>query len=111
MMTAHAQPVKQRRTLWSAEELAAMKDPAFKPGKYGAVDAEVMWRLLPSTTLKRAHSVNYKKGCPVHGQNRRRYSWTLDPINHPGQVRCAKGGEWYPPDPKRSAERWGIRKR
>jgi len=61
---------------------------------------EQLWGLMPSTTIKRALDPNEVKGCPVHGQEVRRfhsyYPWRFDCINRPYKVQCPVGGEWYP---------------
>ena len=95
---SHAGPVKNRRTLWSGAELTKLRNaPGEAPrSRYEDLEDEALWNLMVSTTHKRTHCVNWLKGCPVHGRIRRRYMWKLDPVNHPGQVQCPLGGEWYP---------------
>lgn len=68
--------------------------------EYAALDDERIWLLQPTTRLPRVLPVETQALCPVHGDAVRRYNafhpWRIDPIEHPYQVRCPVGGEWYP---------------
>lgn len=62
---------------------------------------EKIWSLQPPTSIPRL--ICPKDGanlCPVHGEEIRKFNafnaWRIDPINHPYQVQCPVGGEWYP---------------
>ena len=95
---ANAGPVRNRHVLWSEAELTTLRN---MPGEiihsqYERLDDEALWNLMLSTTTKRTHSVNWPKGCPLHGKILHRYAWKLDPIEHPRQVQCPLGKEWYP---------------
>jgi len=62
---------------------------------------EVIWNLQPPTTIPRAvFPKECSNLCPVHGAEMRKFdaynAWRIDPIQHPYQVQCPVGGEWYP---------------
>ena len=63
---------------------------------------EFIWLLQPTTTIPRTYDIGKhpRAVCPVHGDAVKKYGsfnpWSIDPINHPYQIRCPVGGEWYP---------------
>src|SRR5262249_3634120 len=66
---------------------------------YASRSDEEIWRLMPSSRIPRADRVTDQgKGCPVHGRRiaDAAVPWRLDPFDHPYQLQCAVGGEWYP---------------
>ncbi|MFW5869125.1 MAG: heparinase II/III domain-containing protein, partial [Armatimonadota bacterium] len=68
--------------------------------EYAAQSDEFMWELQPPTTIPRIYPHEARSECPVHGTEIRRHNafhpWRIDPINHPYQIQCMEGGEWYP---------------
>ncbi len=67
---------------------------------YAAQPDDFLWALQPPTTIPRIFPHEAIAECPVHGLEVRKlnawHPWRLDPINHPYQVQCMMGGEWYP---------------
>ena len=67
---------------------------------YASQSDEFMWELQPPTTIPRIFPHETVAECPVHGTDVRRYNawhpWRIDPINHPYQIQCMMGKEWYP---------------
>ncbi len=67
---------------------------------YAAQSDEFMWLLQPTTKLPRVFPHETVAMCPVHGKEVRKknawHPWRVDPINHPYQIQCMLGGEWYP---------------
>lgn len=61
---------------------------------------DFMWKLQPPTTIPRIYPHEARAECPVHGIEVRKinawHPWKLDPINHPYQLQCRMGQEWYP---------------
>jgi hypothetical protein len=62
---------------------------------------EQLWLLQPTTEIPRPYDYNENRAiCPVHGDKVKQYSvwcpWNIDPINHPYQIQCMMGKEWYP---------------
>ncbi|HEV3139307.1 MAG TPA: hypothetical protein VGY57_02260, partial [Vicinamibacterales bacterium] len=111
--TAQSTPVKRRRTMFTDEAIAAARentkryswareqaDDIIKTARrYADRSDEAIWRLMPSSTIPRADRVAPPGvGCPVHGRrvDEPRAGWKIDPFEHPYQVQCAIGGEWYP---------------
>lgn len=69
--------------------------------KFSQLSDEQIWLLQPTTLLPRPYDYSENVAtCPVHGEEVKRYHvwcpWNLDPINHPYQIQCMVGGEWYP---------------
>ena len=68
--------------------------------KFAAQSDEFLWLLQPTTKIPRKIPKADRARCPVHGTKGRRHNpfcpWRIDPINHPYQVQCMEGGEWYP---------------
>lgn len=67
---------------------------------YSAQSDDFMWELQPPTTIPRAFPHETYAECPVHGTEVRKinafHPWLIDPINHPYQIQCRLGKEWYP---------------
>ncbi len=67
---------------------------------YSAQSDEFMWELQPPTTISRVDTHEAFAECPIHGLEVRKlnawHPWRIDPINHPYQVMCLLGKEWYP---------------
>jgi hypothetical protein len=62
---------------------------------------EQLWLLQPTTELPRTYDLRENRAlCPVHGDKVKAYHvwcpWNIDPINHPYQIQCMMGKEWYP---------------
>ncbi len=62
---------------------------------------DVIWSLQPPTAIPRlVFPRECTNRCPVHGEEMRKFNafnaWQIDPLNHPFQVQCPVGGEWYP---------------
>jgi hypothetical protein len=93
-------PVKTRRTLWTDDQVAAMRARGgdVDPGPYAALDDEQLWELMPPTTIPRKAAVDQFNRCPVHGILSTIYAWKRDYIHHPYQLQCPIGDEWYPND-------------
>ena len=68
--------------------------------KFGVLDDEQLWLLMPTTTIARRIPDANRAVCPVHGTRGRRHNpfcpWRIDPLNHPYQIQCMEGDEWYP---------------
>ncbi len=77
---------------------------AWGPGdadRYVQLPDEAIWLLQPSTRIPRyLYPEAGNNLCPVHGEEIRKHNghcaWRLDPLNHPYQIQCPVGGEWYP---------------
>ncbi|MGI5817454.1 MAG: heparinase II/III domain-containing protein [Armatimonadota bacterium] len=95
---------------WAQEELGQILDgqpQTYVIGRkytsardYAAQSDDFIWELQPSTTIPRIFPNEARAECPVHGTEVRRYNawhpWRIDPINHPWQIMCMMGEEWYP---------------
>ncbi|NLF18955.1 MAG: hypothetical protein GX595_17125 [Lentisphaerae bacterium] len=68
--------------------------------RMAALSDEAIWRLMPTTRLPRVYPHERRAICPVHGTEVRKKNvwcpWNIDPIDHPYQIQCMLGGEWYP---------------
>lgn len=69
---------------------------------FAAQSDDFIWLLQPTTEIDRVYDVGKHPTatCPIHGAEIKRFGafnpWRIDPINHPYQVQCPVGGEWYP---------------
>jgi len=61
---------------------------------------DFLWLLQPTTELPRTYDLENRAVCPVHGSAVKKYNvwcpWNIDPIDHPYQIQCMMGKEWYP---------------
>jgi len=63
---------------------------------------EFIWLLQPTTTIPRTYDIGKhpRAMCPIHGAEVKKHGvfnpWRIDPIEHPYQIQCPVGGEWYP---------------
>jgi len=92
--------LKSRHTMVPPQEIGRRKDgPPDAPGELSWTDEE-LWGLEPPCDIPRWHFLNLDKGCPVHGlaiyHSDPYYPWIVDVRDHPYQVQCPVGGEWYP---------------
>lgn len=78
-----------------------MMGPSFIGAKNfdGRTDDQ-LFAMMPPITLSRIYDKHTVTECPVHAKDIARYSgyypWKVDFFNHPYQVQCPVGGEWYP---------------
>ena len=75
---------------------------------YAQQSDEFMWTLQPTTRIPRIYPHEAQAICPVHGLKVREknglHPWRIDPINHPYQVQCMLGDEWYPSNDFRAGD-------
>lgn len=68
--------------------------------KFAAQSDDFIWLLQPTTKIPRVAPRNRRALCPVHGKKVKGYNawcpYNIDPINHPYQIQCMMGKEWYP---------------
>ncbi|MFO7947216.1 MAG: heparinase II/III family protein [Armatimonadota bacterium] len=83
----------QRQTYIIGREYCSAED-------YSQQTDDFMWELQPPTTIPRVFPHETYAECPVHGTEVRKinafHPWLIDPINHPYQIQCRLGKEWYP---------------
>lgn len=92
--------LKSRHTMVPSAEIGKRRDnPPGIPEELQWSDEE-LWSLEPPCDIPRWHFLNLDKGCPVHGlaiyHSDPFYPWIVDVRDHPYQVQCPVGGEWYP---------------
>jgi len=93
---------QQRRIVEHGDRIRYYIGPKYTAAKtFAAQSDEFLWLLQPTTELPRVYDLSQNRAvCPVHGKEVKRFHvwcpWNIDPINHPYQVQCMLGKEWYP---------------
>lgn len=93
--------LKQRQTMTTAAEIAALQGQPGPGTAWRDVADAAIWAMQPDSTISRWHWVNLPHGCPVHGKEIYRsqpyYPWEKD-VSLPWRwkIRCPVGGEEYP---------------
>lgn len=94
--------LKRGRTIYSDEQIEAMRGPASGAAEaWAALSDDDIWGLQPDSTIPRWHWVNVSKGCPIHGTEiysvRAYYPWIKD-TTYPyrWKIECPIGHELYP---------------
>ncbi|MGI5819510.1 MAG: hypothetical protein ACOX9R_15580 [Armatimonadota bacterium] len=95
--------LKEGRTIYSDEEIAAMRTGSAggRAQTYAELSADEIWAMQTDSTIPRWHWVNVAHGCPVHGteiyETRAFYPWIKDAsFPYHWKIECPVGGERYP---------------
>lgn len=93
----------QARILDTGDKIEYYIGPTYTAARrYADQSDDFLWLLQPTTRLPRVYDFNEAERavCPVHGEAVREVNvwcpWRIDPIEHPYQVQCPIGKEWYP---------------
>ncbi len=92
---------EKRRILETGDAIRYYIGPTYTAADtFAAQSDDFLWLLQPTTELPRTYDLKTRALCPVHGAAVKKYSvwcpWNIDPINHPYQIQCMMGKEWYP---------------
>ncbi len=109
-----ARPVKDERTIYTTELLAAARArlaeyPSLREEADKAIAAareiaqrsdRELWELLAPTRIERTYYVNQNAGCPVCGLKIKQvdpfHPWILEPFEHPYKMKCPVCGRRFP---------------
>lgn len=92
----------RRRIFETGDPISYYTGPTYTPADlYAARSDEFLWNLQPPTTIPRVVFPHESVAlCPIHGAEVKKISpwcpWRIDPIEHPFQIQCLLGKEWYP---------------
>ena len=91
----------RKRIFETGDRIRYYIGPTYTPAdKYAAQSDDFIWLLQPTTKIARVVPNAHRALCPVHGAKVKRYNawcpYNIDPINHPYQIQCMMGKEWYP---------------
>jgi hypothetical protein len=95
----------QKRIVETGDPISYFVGPKFTSANdYAAQTDDFIWLLQPPTTIDRLYPESHETmrlcPCPVHWLQGQKYdvwcAWKIDPINHPYQIQCMVGKEWYP---------------